>query len=218
VRTGDGAAGAGVVAPEPPVWVTFARAMAPLMVFPAELLAGLLTAEQGPTCRVLDIAAGHGLYGIAIAERQANAEIVAVDWPNVLEVARENARTAGVSDRFRTIAGSAFEVDYGDGYDLALLVNFLHHFDVATVEETLRKVCESLTAGGRAALLEFIPNEDRISPRVPAAFSLMMLATTPRGDAYTYAEYERLLRRVGFSSSELHELQPTYFRAVFARK
>jgi ubiquinone/menaquinone biosynthesis C-methylase UbiE len=208
----------GVVAPEHPVWVTFARAMAPLMAFPAELLAALLTTEQGTTFRVLDIAAGHGLYGIAIAKRHAHAEIVAVDWPNVLEVARENARTAGVSGRFRTIAGSAFEVDYGDGYDLALLVNFLHHFDVTTIEETLRKVCESLTARGRAALLEFIPNEDRISPRVPAAFSMMMLPTTPHGDAYTYSEYERLLRRAGFSSSELHDLQPTYFRVVLARK
>jgi len=187
--------------------------MAPLMAFPAELLAGLLTAEQVPRFRVLDIAAGHGLYGIAIAKRYARAEIVAVDWPNVLEVARENARTAGVSDRFCTIAGSAFEVDYGDGYDLALLVNFLHHFDVATIEETPRKVCESLTARGQAAILEFIPDEDRISPRVPAAFSLMMLTVTPCGDAYTYSEYERLLRRAG--SSFMRSPQPASYLIAF---
>jgi hypothetical protein len=61
-------------------------------------------------------------------------------------------------------------------------------------------------------------NEDRISPLVPAAFSMMMLATTPHGDAYTFSEYERVLRDVGFASSELHDLQPTYFRVVLARK
>ena len=218
VRNGGAVPGQGVIAPEHPVWVTFARAMAPLMALPAELLADLLAVEQDAKLRVLDIAAGHGLYGIAIAKRNPNAEITAVDWANVLEVALENARAAGVGERFRTLVGSAFEVDYGDGYDVVLLVNFLHHFDPATVEEVLRKVYQALRGSGRAAILEFIPNEDRISPRVPAAFSMMMLPTTPHGDAYTFSEYKRLLRDVGFSSSELHDLPPTYFRVVLARK
>jgi SAM-dependent methyltransferase len=218
VRRGGAVAGQGVVAPEHPVWVKFARAMAPLMAFPAELLAGLLAADPAAKPRALDIAAGHGLYGIAFAKRNPNAEIVAVDWPNVLEVAIENARASGVADRFRTIAGNAFVVDYGGGYDVALLVNFLHHFDPATVEGVMRKVHRALNSTGRVAILEFIPNDDRISPRVPAQFSMMMLATTPSGDAYTYSEYERLLRSAGFSSSEMHDLPPTYFRAVLARK
>ncbi len=218
VRNGGAVPGQGVIAPEHPVWVTFARAMAPLMALPAELLADLLAVEQDAKLRVLDIAAGHGLYGIAIAKRNPNAEITAVDWANVLEVALENARAAGVGERFRTLVGSAFEVDYGDGYDVVLLVNFLHHFDPATVEEVLRKVYQALRGSGRAAILEFIPNEDRISPRVPAAFSMMMLPTTPHGDAYTFSEYKRLLRDAGFSSSELYDLQPTYFRVVLARK
>ncbi len=209
VRNGGAVPGQGVIAPEP---------MAPLMALPAELLADLLAVEQDAKLRVLDIAAGHGLYGIAIAKRNPNAEITAVDWANVLEVALENARAAGVGERFRTLVGSAFEVDYGDGYDVVLLVNFLHHFDPATVEEVLRKVYQALRGSGRAAILEFIPNEDRISPRVPAAFSMMMLPTTPHGDAYTFSEYKRLLRDAGFSSSELYDLQPTYFRVVLARK
>lgn len=218
VRNGGAVPGQGVIAPAHPVWVTFARVMAPLMALPAELLADLLAVEQDAQLRVLDIAAGHGLYSLAIAKRNPNAEITALDWANVLEVARDNARAAGVGERFRTIAGSAFEVEYGEGYDVVLLVNFLHHFDPATVEEVLRKVYQALRGSGRAAILEFIPNEDRISPRVPAAFSMMMLPTTPHGDAYAFSEYGRVLRDVGFSSSELHDLPPTYFRAVLARK
>jgi len=218
VRGGGVTGNQGHVAPEHPVWVKFARAMAPLMAFPSELLADLLTTNAAAPAKVLDIAAGHGLYGIAFAKRNPAAEIVAVDWPNVLEVALENARTAGVEKQLRTIAGDAFEVDYGGGYDLVLLVNFLHHFDSTKVEVALRKVRSALKDDGRVAILEFIPNEDRISPRVPAAFSLMMLATTPSGDAYTYSEYERILRSVGFASSALHDLRPTYFRAVIAHK
>src|ERR1700682_742621 len=113
VRGGGAVAGHAVLAPEHPVWVTFARAMAPLMAFPAELLADLLTTNPAANSKVLDVAAGHGLYGIAFAKRNPTAQIVAVDWPNVLEAANENARAAGVENRFRPIAGDAFEVDYG---------------------------------------------------------------------------------------------------------
>jgi hypothetical protein len=208
----------GMVAPEHPVWVEFARAMAPMMALPAELIAGLVGANAGEQWKVLDIAAGHGLFGIALAKHNPNAEIVAVDWPNVLDVARENAKAAGVSGRYRTIAGSAFEVDYGSGYNLALLTNFLHHFDVPTCESLLRKIHAALGSGGRAVAYEFVPDEDRVSPPVAAKFSLMMLGTTPSGDAYTFSEYERMFRNAGFKASELHPLPSTPERVVISRK
>src|SRR5437667_349702 len=83
----------------------------------------------GEPWKVLDIAAGHGLFGIAVARQNPNSQIVALDWSNVLAVAQENARAAGLGDRYHTLPGSAFEVDYGGDYDLVLLTNFLHHFD-----------------------------------------------------------------------------------------
>lgn len=219
VRKGGAAiADEGVFAPEHPVWVEFARGMAPLMVLGAELIAGLLNADSGPPWKVLDIAAGHGLFGIALAKHNPNAEIVAVDWPNVLAVASENAQAAGVADRHRTIPGSAFAVDYGSGYDLALITNFLHAFDVATCDSLLQKVHAALKPGGRALALEFIPNEDRVSPPVAASFSLTMLANTHGGESYTFSELRRMFGNAGFSSSKLHELPPTFQRAVIAQR
>src|SRR5439155_554468 len=85
-----------------------------------------------------------------LAMHNPRAEIVALDWKNVLAVAAENARTAGVANRFRTLPGSAFEVDYGSGYDLVLLTNILHHFDPAGCEALLGKVHRALAARGRA--------------------------------------------------------------------
>jgi ubiquinone/menaquinone biosynthesis C-methylase UbiE len=208
----------GSLEPEHPVWVEFARAMAPLMTLPAELIAKLVGADSGQKWKVLDIAAGHGLFGIAIAKHNPNAEIVALDWPNVLEVAKENARAAGVADRYGVIPGSAFEVDYGTGYDLVLLTNFLHHFDPETCELLLRKVYAALETSGRAVSFEFVPNEDRVSPPVAASFSLMMLGTTPSGDAYTFAELDRMFRNTGFSRSELHPLPPTFQQVVISHK
>lgn len=208
----------GTVSPENPVWVDFAKSMASLMALPAELLAKLIRADNGEKCRVLDIAAGHGLFGITIARLNEKAEVTAVDWAGVLDVAKENAVSAGVSDRFSTVPGSAFDVDFGGDYDVVLLTNFLHHFDVPTCEKLLKKVHAALAPGGRAVTFEFVPNEDRVSPPVPATFSMMMLGTTPSGDAYTFSEFERMFSNAGFSSSELHQLPPTFQQVVISHR
>jgi len=208
----------GTIAPEHPVWVQFARAMAPMMMMPAQLMAKQIEMEAGRKIKVLDIAAGHGMYGITIAQHNPSAEIIALDWPNVLEVAKENARKAGVDDRYSTIAGSAFEVDFGRHYDLVLLTNFLHHFDEETCLKLLKKVHAALSEDGRAITVEFVPNEDRVSPPPSAMFSLVMLGSTPKGDAYTFREFEKMFADAGFRRSELHQLPPTPQQLIITYK
>ena len=208
----------GVMGPEHPVWVEFARAMAPMMAMPAQLIARLVDEKPDRKQKILDIAAGHGLYGIAFAKNNPQTEVIALDWPNVLEVAKDNARNAGVDDRYSTIEGSAFTVEYGHGYDLVLLTNFLHHFDPPSCETLLRKVYSSLADGGRAVTLEFVPNEDRISPPDAAAFSIMMLAATPNGDAYTFDELKRMFTNAGFNRNEIHPLPPSIEQVVISYK
>lgn len=208
----------GTVAPDNPIWVKFARGMAPMIAMPAQMMAKLVDPGANRKLKVLDIAAGHGLFGINFAKNNPQAEIVAVDWPRVLEVAKENAALAGVADRYSTKEGSAFDVDFGTGYDVVLLTNFLHHFDPATCETLLRKVYNSLNEGGRAVTLEFVPNEDRITPPDAAAFSVMMLGSTPSGDAYTFPEFEKMFANAGFKRSELHPLQPAIQQVVISYK
>lgn len=208
----------GTVGPDNPVWVKFARAMAPMMSMPSQLIAKLVDPEANRPLRILDIAAGHGLFGIGFATHNPQAEITALDWPAVLEVAKENAANSGVADRYKTIEGSAFDVDLGSGYDLVLLTNFLHHFDAPTNEQLLRKVHAALGEGGKAVTLEFIPNDDRVTPPDTATFAMMMLTSTPSGDAYTFAELEKMFANAGFSGSVLHPLPPTIEQVVVSEK
>jgi len=154
------------------------------------------------------VAASHGLFGISIAQENPNAQVYGVDWAAVLEVAKENAAKAGVADRYSTIAGSVFNVEVGGEYDVVLMTNFMHHFNPETNEALLRKMHAALKPGGVVATLEFVPNEDRISPPTAASFSMMMLATTEHGDAYTFSEFERMFRNAGFSRTELRSLGP----------
>ena len=187
--------------PNNPIWIEFARSMAPMQGMVAEGVARLLDVDSAPKWKVLDIAAGHGMYGITFAMHNPKAEIYAVDWPSVLEVAKEHARGAGVEARYYTLPGSAFEVDFGSGYDLVLLTGFLHHFDSPAIETLLRKVHRALAPGGRVVTVEFVPNEDRVTPPLVAAFAMVMLGVTRGGDAYPFSEYERMFQNAGFSSN-----------------
>ena len=204
------------LSPNDNVWVEFARYMAPMFALPASIAAKHVT-TPGEAAKVLDIAAGHGLFGIHVALHNPAAEIIFQDWDDVLEVARENAKVMGIAGRFGTMPGSAFEVALGTGYDVALVPNFLHHFDFTTNVTLLKRVREALKPRGLVAVIEFVPNEDRVSPPDGALFAMRMLGTTPNGDAYTFIEIDRMLHGAGFGASESRSLAPAHQQLILAR-
>lgn len=198
----------GSLDPESPMWVKFARGMMPLMMPAAQMMTEKINFTKDQKLKVLDIAAGHGIFGITVAQNYPNAEIYAVDWANVLQVATENAEKFGVAARHHTIEGSAFDVDFGTDYDIVLLTNFLHHFDKETNESLLKKIYQSLNDGGKVLTLEFIPNDDRVSPPSEAMFAVVMLAATPTGDAYIFAELREMFENAGFLQNQHFALDP----------
>jgi ubiquinone/menaquinone biosynthesis C-methylase UbiE len=208
VRRG-GSSGLAHVSPDNPVWVRFAKAMMPFAATTAKRVAAHVATFPNPPNTVLDIAAGHGLYGIEIAKVFPDALVTAVDWAEVLSVAKVNATASGVADRFRMVAGNALDLDWGAGFDLILLPNFLHHFDFDACTLLLRKVKASLAPGGQALSVDFVPDEERVSPPIPVMFAFQMLATTPSGDAYTTRELDEMSRNAGFRAATTRPLPPT---------
>ena len=200
------------LAPNEAMWVEFARFMAPMFDLPASIVARRL----GAPARVLDVAAGHGLFGIHVALANPKAHVTFQDWANVLEVARENTARMGVADRAEFLPGSFFDVELGTGFDLVLLPNFLHHFDHPTNVRLLRKVHAALSVGGQVAIVEFVPNDDRITPPDGALFAMRMLGTTPAGDAYTLAELDAMLQEAGFGPSRAESLAPAHQQLILA--
>jgi 2-polyprenyl-3-methyl-5-hydroxy-6-metoxy-1,4-benzoquinol methylase len=203
------------MSPDHPMWIEFAEAMAPTMMMPANMVAEIL--PKGAE-KVLDISASHGIFGIMLAQRNPKATIVGNDWWSVVAYAKRNADAMGVGDRYQTLPGNAFEVDLGTDYDIVLLPNFLHHFDRETNEVLLHRILRALKPGGTLAVIEFVPNDDRISPPWPAEFALKMLATTESGDAYTMAEFSGMLGSTGFESVERFDLVPSPQTLITARK
>ena len=210
--------GSGTVEPEYGGWVEFARSMAAMMTPTAEFIGSYCGKQKTGDVRVLDIAAGHGLFGIGVARHNPQAQIVALDWPKVLEVAQENAIAANVQSRYQLLPGDAMSVGFGEGYDIVLITNFFHHFDPPACESVMRRIHACLNPGGIAVTLEFVPNEDRVSPPLPATFAVVMLGTTAKGDAYTFSEYERMFGSAGFSRVELVEMPENPQRLVISHQ
>ncbi|HVZ21312.1 MAG TPA: class I SAM-dependent methyltransferase [Vicinamibacterales bacterium] len=209
VRSGSMPRDASTVSDDNPVWVTFAKAMTPMMMPSAQAIAGVLGVASAGPMRVLDLAAGHGIFGIVLAERNPQVTVTAVDWPAVLDAAAQHAAEHGVAaDRYRRLPGDAFAVEFGAGYDVALVTNFLHHFDRETNVAFMRTVRAALTPGGRAVVVEFVPNEDRVSPPMAGMFAIMMLAGTPRGTTYTLADLSGIAKDAGFRHVEAHAAPP----------
>lgn len=208
VRRG-GSPGLASVSPSNPVWVRFARAMVPFASPTAKRVAAYIAAQPKLPRNVLDIAAGHGLYGIEVARMSLETIVTAVDWEEVLAVARANAKAAGLHDRYRAIAGSAFDVPFEGDFDLVLLPNILHHFGHEDCVRLLRKAKAALSSSGQVLAIDFVPNPDRISPPEPASFAFWMLATTPNGDAYTLADYQAMAKDAGFAGATSRPLTPT---------
>ena len=114
-----------------------------------------------------------------------------------------------MAQRYRAVGGSAFDVDWGEDYDIVLLTNFLHHFDRDTCIDLLSRARRALAIGGRVLAVEFVPNDDRVTPPIPAMFAYMMLGSTPSGDAYTANEFENRGRQAGFTRTRFKTAEVT---------
>jgi ubiquinone/menaquinone biosynthesis C-methylase UbiE len=164
---------------------------------------GLPSVQQ--STKVLDIAAGSGVWGIALAQKSPQVSITAVDWPEVLGVTRMYAERFGLGDRIECVAGDILEASFGDGFDIATLGHILHSEGPERSQKLLKKVAAALKPGGTIAIAEMIPNEDRRGPVFPLIFAVNMLVNTDQGDTFTFGEMSAWLRDSGFTDIRMLE-------------
>ena len=156
-------------------------------------------AETKKPIRVLDLAAGSGVWGIGVAQNAPLATVTAVDWPQVLEITRQFAGRAGMADRFSYIGGDLDSVDFGGGYDIAILGHILHSEGERRSRALLRKTFQALAPAGTAVIAEFLVNRDRSGPPMGVIFALNMLLRTEEGDTFSFEQIASWLVEAGFS-------------------
>jgi len=191
--------------PNDDFWVTFARSMAPLTTVSAGFIAELSGAKEGKVCKVLDIAAGHGMFGISIAKLNPNAQVTAVDWAGMIPTTKRITKKFGLDDRFKFIEGDIGEAEFGSGYDIATLGHILHSEGKERSRHLLKKTFGALKAGGTIAIGDWLVNDERTEPLPSLIFSVTMLINTKEGDTFSFNEIKGWLEEAGFK--KVHKLE-----------
>jgi precorrin-6B methylase 2 len=158
-----------------------------------------LAKAQNPI-RVLDLAAGSGVWGIGLAQSSPQVSVTAVDWPGVIDVTQRVAARFGLTERFQFIAGDLDSADFGSGYDIATMGHILHSEGPRRSRALLAKTFHALAPGGTVAIAEFLVDDERASSTMGLIFAVNMLVNTDEGDTFSFNEIGGWLREAGFEN------------------
>jgi ubiquinone/menaquinone biosynthesis C-methylase UbiE len=148
--------------------------------------------------RVIDLAAGSGIWGIAVAQKSPQVRVTAVDWAGMIPTTKRITEKFGVHDRFDFIEGDLLEADFGRSYDVATLGHILHSEGEQRSRQLLKKTFRALKPGGTIAIGEWLVNDDRTKPLPSLMFSVQMLVNTELGDTFSFNEIKKWLEEAGF--------------------
>ena len=158
----------------------------------------LKVAKAKERVRVIDLAAGSGIWGIAVAQKSPQVRVTAVDWAGMIPTTKRITEKFGVRDRFDFIEGDLSEANFGSGYDLATLGHILHSEGETRSRQLLRKTFRALKSGGTIAIAEWLVNDERTKPLPSLMFSVQMLVNTEKGDTFSFNEIKKWLENAGF--------------------
>ena len=150
--------------------------------------------------RVLDLAAGSGIWGIALAQKSEHVRPTAVDWPGMIPTTRRITKKFGVHERFNFVEGDLSAANFGTGYDVATLGHILHSEGEQRSRRLLKKTFRALKSGGTIAIAEWLVNNQRTAPAPSLMFAVQMLVNTEEGDTFSFNEIKSWLQDAGFKN------------------
>ena len=161
----------------------------------------LKLAKAKTETRVLDLAAGSGIWGIVLAQKSSHVRVTAVDWAGMIPTTKRITQKFGVDDRFQFIEGDLLEADFGSGYDVATLGHILHSEGEERSRKLLKKTFNALKSGGTIVIAEWLVNDERTEPLPSLLFSVQMLVNTEHGDTFSFNEIKGWLEQAGFEKA-----------------
>jgi ubiquinone/menaquinone biosynthesis C-methylase UbiE len=170
------------------------------MSYPAAQKLGdhLKIAKTKKEIRVLDLAAGSGIWGIALAQKSSHVRVSAVDWAGMIPTTKQITEKYSVRDRFNFVEGDLSQANFGTGYDVAILGHILHSEGEKRSRELLKKTFRALKSGGVIAIAEWLVNDQRTEPLHALMFAVQMLVNTEKGDTFSFNEIKSWLEGAGF--------------------
>src|SRR5947207_131480 len=163
-----------------------------------QLAEHLNVAKAKDGLRVIDLAAGSGIWGIALAQKSPRMRVTAVDWAGMIPTTKRITGKFGVRDRFDFVEADLLQANFGNGYDIATLGHILHSEGEQRSRQLLKKTFRALKSGGTIAIAEWLVNDDRTKPLPSLMFSVQMLVNTEKGDTFSFNEIKKWLEDAGF--------------------
>lgn len=180
---------------DPGEWAIYQRAMLEIARFDAPALAARVPVRRGAR-RLLDVAGSHGLLGAAICRRHPPMRSTVLDLPAALPSARQLAVEAGIADLVEHRPGDLLHDDFGNGLDVVLLANILHHFGPQQNRAVLAKAAAALVPDGTLVIWDFAIPKPGAKPGFGDGVALFFrLTSTAR--CYAADEYGDWLRAAG---------------------
>ncbi len=164
--------------------------------------------ENNTDLKILDVAGGSAVWSIVMLEKDPKSRATVLDYPKVIEVAKEYIDSHGLSERYDYIPGDLEMLDFPEAqYDLAILANICHAIGEETAEKLIADVAKSLKLGGRIAIVDFVPDNARSQEGWPLIFGVNMLISTDSGDVFTQEQYKNWFEKAGLSFVATKELE-----------
>jgi 3-hydroxy-5-methyl-1-naphthoate 3-O-methyltransferase len=201
VRTGEPGEARNEEHPGTEFFSELVETIIPMSYGSAQALADHLElAKTNKPTKVLDVAAGSGVWGIVLAQTSPQVWVTAVDWPGMIPTTKRITQKFGVTDRFKFIESDVGEADFGNGYDVATLGHILHSEGEQRSRRLLKKISGALKSGGTVAIGEWLVNDERTEPLPGLMFAVQMIVNTKEGDTFSFNEIKGWLEEAGFKN------------------
>ena len=151
---------------------------------------------------LVDIGGSAGLLSLMVAKHQPHMSCVSWDLPPVGPVANETIQKFQLQDRVKTAAGDFFKDQFPKG-DILTMGNILHDWDEETKLMLMKKAFDALPEGGAFVAIEGVIDDERNKNAFGMMMSLNMLIETGTGFDYTFADFNKWAKQIGFKSTAL---------------
>jgi SAM-dependent methyltransferase len=184
---------------------------------PAAAVLGTLVDLSGAR-RLVDVGGGSGAFSITLCQQHPELTATIIDFPSVADVGRRYVADAGLEDRIEFVCGSALDVDWPTAQDVVLFSYVSGSVSAEGVHELYRRAHHALEPGGRVLVHDFMVDDDRQGPLLPALWALQHSAFTPGGVSLTPGFVTGALVDAGLEVLDVLPFIPGMTRLALARK
>ncbi len=149
-----------------------------------------------------DVGGSAGLLALMVAKHNPHMECTTIDLPKVEPIANETIQKFQLGDRVKAQSADFFTDPFPKA-DIIAMGNILHDWDEEKKLMLMQKAFDAVQEGGAFIAIEGIIDDDRKQNVFGLMMSLNMLIETGTGFDYTFADFNRWAKKVGFKTTAL---------------